>query len=482
LSAVGFTVSLIIVRLLVVSIVPLLLTLADNEFGRVTRSIVRVLFTIPIALFAPNAIAAACRMALSPQLGLFGGAQCLADPKIAPWTFRFVDGLYTFGLACGVGLIFYLLALRGAESSAPWKKKLVPLIISWAVGLAATVALTLQSFTLSYALANGGPANATTTLMLLFLRQAFTQLAFGLAAAAATPILILLALLGLGVGVMVVVSGLRLETVAADKPTGLLNQETIAIVLLVITLLGGLGACAMSAWPLPWVALNSLKGGYARLGEVIPLGRVALSTTLPLLISLLFQIPIAYIGALGVGALQPLGKRSELLLLLFSPWLFVTVGPLSISVFQNLAGANQLNTLAALTPPFTLSVPMLFILTLFFKGREPQWRAAQAEGQPAASAFFRKIILPSLPLTALLAFVAFFVGMQELFWPLIATNNPANLPISTALVAFLGRFQTATPTLAAAVTLFWLPSTVFFFLVFGLFQILYLDRLALSTV
>jgi hypothetical protein len=213
---------------------------------------------------------------------------------------------------------------------------------------------------------------------------------------------------------------------------------------------------------------------------MVPVSRAQINTILPPLIAVfLIQMPLAYAGALGIGALRPLGRRSEWLLLPFSPWPFVTIGPLSLAAYRNLAAMGQLNTFLALFPPILLSVPVLFILTLFFKGQEPRWRAAQAEGQPGA--FFRTLILPSLPLAALLALALILVEMRALLWPLVAATNQVYFTSSVALVMISSAFTSDWPTLMAAVVALGLPFFLLFLLGFSVFQALYLDRLAIRA-
>ena len=494
-SALGFTLLLVVVRVLVVAVVPLLLSLAVNEFGRAVRVPVRLLFTIPLALFAPTATAVVWGMALHPHLGLTAQGW-LMDPKTARTAFLIVDGLTTFGLACGVGLIFYLAALRGG------KKVWVPLLVSWATGLLATIALTFQSFTMSYALTRGGPMDRTTTLMLYQFNAAFSYFRFGAGAAVATLILVVVMVLGLVAGLIVTLTGLRLETAPVERKSGLLTREGkrkgIAVALLALVLLASLGCCLPGTLPWLWDVLNSLKtqadvasssflpsspslDAYASLADRVPVGRVWVNTLLPLLSMLLLQIPIVYLGALGIGAMRPLKRWSELLLLPFSPWLFVAVAPLSIVAFERLADVGVLGTVAALVPPIILSVPALFILTLFFKGHEPKWRAAQAEGQPPVSAFFTELVRPSLPLVLLLACVSLLVGLQDLLWPLIVARGPETFTVNLALAQLRASVDLSWLMLAAAVVRFELPTFLFFFLAFGLIQALYLDRLALVT-
>ncbi len=494
-SALGFTLLLVVVRVLVVAVAPLLLSLAVNEFGRAVRVPVRLLFTVPLAMFAPTATAIVWGMVLHPHLGLTARGW-LADPETARMAFLLVDSLTTFGLACGVGLIFYLAALRGG------KKVWAPLLVSWATGLLATIALTLQSFAMSYALMRGGPMDRTMTLMLYQFDAAFLQLRSGVGAAVATLVLVVVTSLGLIAGLIVILAGLRLELTPRERKSGLLTREGkrkgIAVVSLVLVLLLSLGCCLPSALPWPWDVLNSLKtqadianssllpsspslDAYALLADRIPVGRVWVNTLSSLLSMLLLQIPIVYLGALGIGAIRPLKRWSELLLLPFSPWLFVTVGPLSIVAFGKLRNADALGTVAALVPPIVLSVPALFVLTWFFKGREPQWRAAQAEGQSPLRTFFTELVRPSLPLVLLLACVSLLVGLQDLLWPLVVARGPETLTVNLALMQLRSSVDLSWPMLAAAVVRLGLPAFLFFFLAFGLIQALYLDRLARVT-
>jgi len=241
----------------------------------------------------------------------------------------------------------------------------------------------------------------------------------------------------------------------------------------------------ISVLPIAWVMLTTTSvtaDAYRRLGQAMPMARLLVNTFLPLLpVVLLVQLPLAYLGALGIGGLRPLGKWSEWLLLPFSPWLFVTTIPLSIVGYDNLRAANLLNTFVALTPPLWFSVPMFFILTLFFKGQEWKWRAARTEGQPAGMIFFRILILPSLPLTVLLAIVALFIGAQDLWWSLLVAGRAEYYTVSMALAALRNQFASSWSVVAAGIASIALPTFVFTFLVFGVFQIFYLDRLALTT-
>lgn len=215
-GALGFTLALMVMRLLVVAVLPLLLAAAVNAFGGVVRIAARLLFTIPLSLFMPVIVALAWMLALAPNFGFLAGARSpLTNADQARWILLLIDGLTTLGLACGIGLVFYLAALRGAGEAT---RK--PLVLTWLIGMLATAALALQSFTLSYMLTSGGPRNATLTLAFALFNQAFRNFNFGGGAAIATLMLLYLAVVGLGVGIIVVFAGLRLEVAAAAESSG----------------------------------------------------------------------------------------------------------------------------------------------------------------------------------------------------------------------------------------------------------------------
>jgi len=324
---------------------------------------------------------------------------------------------------------------------------------------------------------------------------------FGYGAAVAGLNLLVLLVLGIAAGLVVIWVGLHLKSISRDKGTALFSgmNKSLATGLLIVILLVSLSVGALSALPLFWNTLNAFKAeadllqgqflptspslaAFARLRESIPLARVFINTIIPLTGAVLFiQVPLAYLGALGIGAFRPLGLRSEWLLLLFSPWLFVGTIALSPTLTISVREAGMLNTLPGLAPPILLSVPILFILTLFFKGQAPRWEAAQAGGQPAAKAFFRQLIVPSLPLATLLAGIAIWVELQTLLWPLIVASTPNRMTIMTALLRLaMETGIPGTPTVAATMILLWLPLAILFFLFLGVFQIFYLDRLSIS--
>jgi hypothetical protein len=328
------------------------------------------------------------------------------------------------------------------------------------------IVLTLSTFTLNYMLTSG----STSTLGIWLYQSAFRNFNMGAAATAASIILLVTLLLGILAGLLVIMTRLRLDIVD-EKPvvekSGLFT----------------LAACILSALPFGWLIPQAFgRDGLGRLMEQISAGQVFINSIVPPLITATLQVLIAYLAALGIGALRPLGKRSEWLLLLFSPWLFITVLPLSLVNFLAVQKADLLNTLRASLSPIVFSVPALFILTIFLSGRASQLPQETREGEAqAAPSFSKHFILPSLPLAAVLWLVILFLSGQDVLWPLLVSVSPERYTLSVTLLRLISTFGGAGGAPAAAVLFFILPLCLFFFICLVPFQILYLDRLVLYS-
>ena len=120
-QASGFTALLTIERVAVVALLPLLLALSVGAFGRRVRLPLRLIFTLPLAFFAPVGGALAWALAYSRPSGpLSGGGNILGSPGSARLALLRMDALTTLALACGIGLIVYLSARVGAARALAW--------------------------------------------------------------------------------------------------------------------------------------------------------------------------------------------------------------------------------------------------------------------------------------------------------------------------------------------------------------------------
>jgi len=310
--------------------------------------------------------------------------------------------------------------------------------------------------------------------------------------------MLLLALLGILSAGVLAATGVRFEPTRRDaQPT--LFQRVLGIVLLAAACLlalvlllpglapfsfslakGGLTAAEMRQVPQAAAgSLSTLFSNFKQFTQGVHLQTALPNTLLPILISLITAFPITYLAALGIGGLRPLGKGSEWLLLLFAPWLFVGYASFAPVFLQNARSLHLLNTFAGLINPFWLNIPALFLLVLYFKGRAQVWEMAVAGGKSVVATFFTKVVLPSLPFAALLVFFQIGFGMQDLMQPLAIATQVSVMPLQIALLA--NYFRQADPqVLLAGIGVIWLVLAALFFGVIGLFQLFYIDRVALG--
>lgn len=466
-SAFGYTSLVIFVHVLLATLIPPVLAFAIYGLSSRLRQGARLFFTLPLAFFGP------ALLMLGP-----GYARGLWTVESANRAYLLMTSLVGLAIACAAGVIVYSAVLRGrGESNQGSKPSLAPLVITWLVAQLATAAYVMQSFNL---LSDLLPSRGGVPLGRV-LYQTIATMQLGMNAAVSSIILIFVALLGIVATVLIVLSRLQLSYRERSEGDVSSAPSLPAVARGVAFLVGCVAVFVAVVLPL----LLSLTQTFGALGEGlfaslnVPILRVWANSILPaLLIILLIQLPAAYLGALGLGVTRPLGRRSQWLLLLFSPWLFVTPMPLTFAAFQNLRELGIVDTFLALAPPLLLNIPMLFLLTLFFMGQEPKWRKARDEGMPATTALLQKLIVPSLPLAGFLALLSLLVASQDLIVPLMMGVSAEQMTFSTAILRISASFRPGSS--APLIALFGIPYSLIFFVLFAALQVFYLDRLSLT--
>ncbi|MFG1948995.1 hypothetical protein [Nonomuraea sp. NPDC048826] len=547
--ALGFTLSVTLMPLLVALVVAPLLALALDRGGTWVRRAGRILLSLFPVAFSPTAVAVSWLRGLRQDAdGLAAMARSLGDPATAPGTLRLVVATATFGVVCALAVMAFLPALRGGTVTPAM------LAVAGIVALA-TVAAGLQLFTLGLVLTGGGPMDSTQTLALLQYTFTWRVARLGMGATLATVTGVILGVLGVAATILAVATRMRLTVTpgagghpaAPDKgdppaegpghpepspyfqarstepgpavspygpgstpgtsygpgpasgnpygatsgnpygpaptPASPYGQKSAppygqepaspyastdvprkASGVGVAVGLAALAVVAVVAFvgALPWLS------GLFTPGEVVAGPNVHLNTWLPAFAGALVSVGVAYLGALGIGGLRPLGRRSEWLLLPFAPWLFAGPGPLSIANWNTVRGLGLIDTLAALVPPLLVSVPALLVLTLLCKGLAERNTGDLLSG----------VVRPSLPMAGILVVAVTLVNAQDLLWPLLVTQQPdlATAPLAQFMAA--GRFSggavdagIATPLVVLALMLTAAVAA----------QLLYLDRLALTV-
>jgi ABC-type sugar transport system permease subunit len=417
-QSVWFALSLVTVPMIVAVVVAPLVAAALDWAGAWARWTARIVLSLSIVVFSPVAMSIAWQRDIQDS-----DPTRLASILDAGNAIRVATGMMTFGVVLAVGLMIFLPVFRAREHRQPmWGA----LFATAAVAVLGIVAIGLQQFTVPFLLTHFGPKNATNTPVGLMFTSSFQQMRLGVGAAVATVLLIILAVLGIAAMLVVILSRLRVSLVPlrrqpSDVPRPL---NPGAIVLAALVLAAVLTAVVLNA--LPW--LDALSGTDLPEGASGTAGR----TWGPAITGAVASVGVAYLAALGISGLRPLGRHSEWLLMAFAPWLFVGVAPLSIQFFKSVHEDGDLDTRGALTPPILISVVALVIIAVLCRGQSEQWQRQVAAGAPAGSAFFVTVVLPTLPLAGLLFVVGIFFNAQDLLWPVLVAASPEN---DTAVLA-----------------------------------------------
>lgn len=453
----GFAMSLVLLPILVAVVVAPLLSAALDWAGGWARWTARVALSLAIVVFAPVALVIAWRRALADDPAF------LADPDLAGGTLRSTTAMMTFGVVCAVGVMIFLPAFRA-------RRRLWPTLFTVAgVAVLGLLAVGVQQFTVPYVLSGFGPKNETMTPVGMLFVSAFQNGQLGEAAAVSTLLLVLLAVLGVGAMLVVVLTRLRVSVRPWRSPGSGSTVNPGAVVLAVLALLAVVGVAVFTMDP--W--FDALGGSSPESPE-----GTGSRTWSPAVLGALVSVGVAYLAALGISGLRPLGRYSEWLLMLFAPWLFVGTAPLSIEFFTSLRDEGELNSEAALFPPILVAIVPLVIMAVLCRGQAERWQQQVSAGAPAGGAFFRVVVLPTLPLAGLLVVVAVFVHAQDLFWPLLVAADPENGTAPLMLVRVQNAYTTGEFSVASATPLL---AVVLGFVALVAVQLLHLDRMTATV-
>jgi len=478
----SFTGLLTITRVLMVLIPPLVLALGASSLKPVLRKFVRVFASVPWMIYSPMALSIVWLQLFSPIYGSRILASYMGDPVSARWLFLILDGISFLGLASGIGLTVYLSAIKSENvsgSNKRLKRSLILLVIILVLG---TIALSLQGGDAIVSMTNGMPGNTTMTVYPYIVTLTFAFAQTGLAAALTSPLIIIIGLIGFCVGLLLILSNLRLFALPKQaEPVPLAKWLKILTMILMIF---GLITILVSISPYIvryfLLLINKNEISLVHLRELlseIPIWKTLLNTWLvPVIIVLIVQLPLTYLGALGIGALRPFGKSSEWLLLIFAPWLFIRVLLLIPGMAQSLYEMRLMNGFYGFAIPYIINIPMLFILTLFFRGQTQ--KVADSGGTPK---FFRDYILVSLPLTVICLVFSLMTIQQELLWSTLILSSPENSILPVLFRRIRGLYSLRSGELVALFTAVRLPASILSAIILIVYQVVYFPRLGIKV-
>jgi len=295
-------------------------------------------------------------------------------------------------------------------------RRTVPALVAAAVGVLASLAIALQTFTVAYVTTAGGPQNRTASPVLAAWQSFFIRFEPGPSAAASVVLGLVLGVLGLAAGVLLITSRTRLWLgPPADSPGR--SGSPLGWV--------GLGLALLAVVLVVAVTHRSWLGSFGHATPDLP-PQLTVMTWAPPFLVVAVQLVVAALAGIGIGALRPLGRASEWLLLPFVPWLFVGEGPLVTAHYLTANTLGMINR--PWYSPVWISVPLLVIATLV--AGAVSRRRAEAEH----TASVKDTVLGVVGATVAVATTAWIVRANSLLWPLTALTQVDDAPASVVLL------------------------------------------------
>lgn len=296
-----------------------------------------------------------------------------------------------------------------------------PVALVLGLGLVIALALGLQTFGLPVAVA--GVTRESVLPGGLIYSRGFQQFDLSTAAAVSTVLLVVLALLGVLVTVVLLAVGARVELTPArprvrtnahgpapDPQAGRAGPGRAALGLALLVLV------AFLVLARGWVG-----GLFASLPSSLSFDqalRIGVSTWVPPLLATIAQVVVSGLAGFGIGWLRPAGRRSEWLLLLFAPGLFVTLTPLLIAKFVAATRAGTFGE-GSLLPPLLVSIPLVYVFTFVAAGLRRGW-----DLNPAKRG---RVLVTALAVVVVASVVLWVLQAQSITWNLINSADPDQL-------------------------------------------------------
>jgi ABC-type sugar transport system permease subunit len=381
------------------------------------RLAVRGVLGVLVVLYAPIGIGLALRLVWRTGLGL-----SFLVLVLVLVTLPIGAALVALGVMAAAGP-------DGTGSRAGRRFGSVALVVG--LGLVIALALGLQTFGLPAAVT--GMSRESVLPGGLVYERGFQYFDLSAAAAVSTVLLVILGVLGLLVTVLLLAVGARVELTppryraradasgpAPGTGTGPTAGGAVAVVLALLVLV------AFLVLAREWVA-----GLFAPLPASLSFDeamRIGINTWVPPLLAVLAQVLVGALAGVGIGWLRPAGRRSEWLLLLFAPGLFVTLTPLLIAKFMAATEAGTFGERSVL-PPLLVSIPLVYLFTFVAAGLRRGW-----DRDPARRG---RVVVTGVAVITVTVVVLWVVQAQSITWNLISATDPdrANGPLTLVRLA-----------------------------------------------
>ncbi|SDT35796.1 carbohydrate ABC transporter permease [Microlunatus soli] len=217
-------------------------------------------------------------------------------------------------------------------------------------------------------------------------------------------------------------------------------------------------AATPSFWPSSWHPEN-----FARVFELVPVGRYLLNTVIFAAGTTLLETATAALAAYAFGRIRFRGRN-----VIFAIYLATLMIPSQVTLipqFVLVARLHWVDTWWGMIIPHAFTALGVFLLRQFFLGIPGEYEeAARIDGANRWQSFTRIILPLAVPAVATLAVFKFISQWNNLLWPLVVSNTDATRTAAVGLRVFQDSNGTQWNLLLAAATVTTVPLIILFFL------------------
>ncbi|MBN2535139.1 MAG: hypothetical protein JXB88_19815 [Spirochaetales bacterium] len=419
-------------------VAPLALAFLLIKANKSWEIVLRIISSLIIFCCSSVLISYIYRWFFHPQYGQFsrfpgGSESILANPETAIIGIQFAEMGYGLGIAMPIGLILYLSFLKGSaftfkdkpDVQRIWSGVWRPLLLMFIVVLA----FSLQSFTSSFSLTMGGPANSTTTFLLNIITISLKHFNFGYAAAQQVVLIIILLAAGTGMWFILEKSDIKIWISDAEPDMGRKMKGNWYIVIFILSIiLSALVLVIIIFWILSPVfgALGaSFKGqdNYSRVLFDHKMNASLLIQAAVMFLTLVFQTGLAFTGGLALGYYRFKGRKIIFFFLCLTA--FITPQVIVPQLYILLKNFRLINTLPALILPWFGCPIGIILFKLYFEGvRIESAIEKKQEDIREESPRRKKIIINTILMTVFVLILFFILNINDLMIPWVMISKP----------------------------------------------------------
>jgi multiple sugar transport system permease protein len=219
----------------------------------------------------------------------------------------------------------------------------------------------------------------------------------------------------------------------------------------------------INKFPVRLIPSHLTLDGFVRLFQESEILRWTANTLLVSTIGVLSHLVLCSLAGYGFACLKFPGKTFGFVAVLAT--IMIPTQLLMVPTYVMFSRVGLIDTLGAAIVPWLASAFGIFLMRQFFLSLPAELEeAATLDGCGRFGVFWRVVLPLAKPAMATLAIFTLLSSWNDLVWPLIAINDPANFTLQLGITNFQGARRTDWSLLMAGNVIATLPLIVFFVL------------------